>query len=193
MEAILSLINEYGIWVYLLLFGYCALKSGALPLFGGYAAQAGALDLSLVAAATLAGGYLGDELRFAVARRYGIGLVASRPRLAALMKKAETMLDLYGSAYIFLYRYPKGMRTIGAFPVGLTKMRWQKFTVLNGASAVLWTGLLVGAGYFFGSLIQDAVSEGWGATSIVLLLLFIAAIALAWHNMSRIQDVRGKN
>lgn len=193
MEAILSLINEYGIWVYLLLFGYCALKSGALPLFGGYAAQAGALDLSLVAAATLAGGYLGDELRFAVARRYGVGPVASRPRLAALMKKAEIMLDLYGSAYIFLYRYPKGMRTIGAFPVGLTKMRWQKFTVLNGASALVWTGLLVGAGYFFGSLVQDAVSEGWGATSIVLLLLFIAATVLAWHNMRRIQDVHGKN
>ena len=35
----LALINEYGTLIYLLLFGYCALKSGSLPLFGGYAAQ----------------------------------------------------------------------------------------------------------------------------------------------------------
>lgn len=186
MEAILALIHDYGTLVYLLLFGYCALKSGALPLFGGYAAQAGALDLYLVATATFAGGYLGDELRFGIARRYGNGFIASRPRLDALMEKAKAMLDRYGSAYIFLYRYPKGMRTIGALPVGLTQMPWQKFTVLNGASALLWTGLLVGAGYFFGSIIEDAVREGWGATSIVLLLVFVVATALAWQRIRRI-------
>ena len=45
MEGLLELIQEYGLWVYLLLFAYCALKSGALPLFAGYAAQAGALEL----------------------------------------------------------------------------------------------------------------------------------------------------
>ncbi|WP_218940347.1 hypothetical protein [Denitrobaculum tricleocarpae] len=32
---------------YLLLFAYCALKSGTLPLFAGYAAQAGALPVGL--------------------------------------------------------------------------------------------------------------------------------------------------
>ncbi|SEO03991.1 hypothetical protein SAMN05216227_104131 [Pseudorhodobacter antarcticus] len=69
LEATLALINEYGTLIYLLLFGYCALKSGSLPLFGGYAAQAGALDVGLVAVVVFAGGYLGDEARFAVARR----------------------------------------------------------------------------------------------------------------------------
>lgn len=191
METILTLINDYGALVYLLLFGYCALKSGALPLFGGYAAQAGALDLGLVATATFAGGYLGDELRFAVARRYGSGFLASKPRLEELMEKATAMLDRYGSAYIFLYRYPKGMRTIGALPVGLTDMRWQKFTALNGASALLWTGLLVGAGYFFGSVVEQAVGDGWGAASIVLLVLFIVATGLAWRRLSRTQDSPG--
>lgn len=193
LEVILKLINDYGTLVYLLLFGYCALKSGALPLFGGYAAQAGALDLGLVATATFAGGYLGDELRFAVARRYGTGFIERRPRLGPLMSKAKEMLDRYGAAYIFLYRYPKGMRTIGALPVGLTQMNWQKFTVLNGSSALLWTGLLVGAGYFFGSLIDDAVRDGWGAVSVVLLLLFIAASVLAWRRLGRIQGSPGRN
>lgn len=191
LEAILALIDDYGTAVYFLLFGYCALKSGTLPLFGGYAAQAGALDLGLVATATFAGGYLGDELRFAIARRYGTNFIASRPRLEVIMERAKAMLNRYGSAYIFLYRYPKGMRTIGALPVGLTPMRWQKFTVINGASAFLWTGLLVGAGYLFGSTIEKAVSEGWGATSIILLLLFFAAALLAWRRISRIQHLPG--
>lgn len=179
--------------MYVLLFGYCALKSGALPLFGGYGAQVGALDLGLVATATFAGGYLGDELRFAVARRYGTGFVERRPRLEHLMSKAREMLDQYGPAYIFLYRYPKGMRTIGALPVGLTQMSWRRFTVLNGSSALMWTGLLIGAGYFFGSLIEDAVRDGWGAASVVLLLFFVAASVLAWRRLGRLQGSPGKN
>ena len=103
------------------------------------------------------------------------------------------MLSHYGSAYIFLYRYPKGMRTIGALPVGLTEMSWQKFTVLNGLSAILWTGLLVGSGYYFGSVIESAVRTGWGASSIMLLLVSIAAIVLAWRRISRFKDITVKN
>jgi membrane-associated protein len=82
------------------------------------------MDASLVALATFAGGYLGDELRFVVACKYGTGFLSKRLRLLALMLKAEGMLDIYGPAYIFIYRYPKGMRTIGALPVGLTQMKW---------------------------------------------------------------------
>ena len=184
MDAVLSLIDDYGIWVYLLLFGYCALKSGALPLFGGLAAQAGALDLGLVAVATFAGGYIGDEVRFAVARRYGTGFLASKPRLTSLMKKASALLERHGSAYIFLYRYPKGMRTIGALPVGLTSITWPRFTILNATSALLWAALLIGVGYIFGEAVEQAVNDGWGMWSVGFLILFLAATAFAWWRIS---------
>jgi membrane-associated protein len=42
METVLALVRDYGTAVYVLLFAYCALKSGSLPLFAGYAAQTGA-------------------------------------------------------------------------------------------------------------------------------------------------------
>lgn len=58
------------------------------------------------------------------------------------------------------YRYPKGMRTIGALPVGLGSMCWPVFTVLNAASVVLWAGLLVCAGYVLGTQIEEAVASG---------------------------------
>lgn len=58
MDGLSDLIQEYGTWIYILLFAYCMLKSGSLPLFAGYAAQTQALDLSLVLAVTFAGGLL---------------------------------------------------------------------------------------------------------------------------------------
>ncbi len=41
METVFQLLQDYGAAVYVILFLYCVLKSGALPLFGGYAAQQG--------------------------------------------------------------------------------------------------------------------------------------------------------
>lgn len=184
MDTILTLVKDYGTAVYLLVFAYCALKSGSLPLFAGYAAQTGALDVSVVAAATFTGGYLGDEARFALTRRHGQRIARNRPRIQRLIDTGRRLLDRYGTAYMFLYRYPKGMRTIGALPVGLTDMKWSRFTLLNGASAAVWTILLVGGGYLFGQGLEQAVASNWAAGSVVLLVVFAAVTALAWWRIS---------
>jgi len=192
METVLQLLRDYGTAVYVILFLYCALKSGALPLFGGYAAQQGALDPLWVAGVAFAGGYLGDEARFYAARRYGESVVDKRPRLAVWLDKARKVLDRYGTAYIFLYRYPKGMRTIGAFPIGLTDIPWLRFTALNAASALLWVVVLVGAGYAFGGAIDEAVSNHWGVGSVVMLGLFVALSVVAWRRVSRLPEPAGR-
>ncbi|WP_417513631.1 DedA family protein [Minwuia sp.] len=186
MEAFLDLLSQYGPWIYALLFFYCALKSGALPLFGGYAAYAGALDPVAVAVATFAGGYLGDEMRFALARRHGAGVMGRRAFTRKAMHRAQALMAHYGIWYIFLYRYPKGMRTIGALPVGLGEMPWRIFSPVNAASAALWTGLLVGGGYFFGGIIARAVETNWGIFSVGLLVIFVALAALGWWRVNRL-------
>jgi membrane-associated protein len=186
MDPALDLIRTYGVFVYALLFGYCALKSGALPLFAGYIAQLGALDPIPVLLASFAGGYLGDEAPFAIARRYGDRLFDKRPRLRRMLDTARALMDRYGPAYIFLYRYPKGMRTIGALPVGLGQMSWSRFTMLNASSAALWSCLLVAAGYFFGAQIERAVIQGWGNASVILLVAMVALGVFAWWRINRL-------
>lgn len=115
-DALLDLVRDYGIWMYILLFAYCALKSGTHPLFAGYAAEANILELPLVIIATFAGGYLGDELRFAAARIYGDAWANKWQWVSKAMSTAKVLVAKYGWAYVFLYRYPKGMRTSGALP-----------------------------------------------------------------------------
>lgn len=187
MQDLLDLIQAYGTLIYVLLFAYCMLKSGILPLFAGYAAQVGALDLGIVAMATLAGGYLGDEVRFYIARNYGSGFLEKRPRLQHLANKASAMLERYGPAYIFIYRYPKGLRTVGALPVGLTQISWGKFTVLNFASALLWVTLLVGGGYAFGELIEQSIAATWAGFSIIALLIFVAIVIFMYTRMASME------
>lgn len=185
MDGLAELIRAYGTWIYILLFAYCMLKSGSLPLFAGYAAQAQALELPLVLLVTFAGGYLGDEARFFVARRYGDAWVKRWRFAEGTYAAATALIAKYGSAYIFIYRYPKGMRTIGALPVGLGSMSWGKFTVLNAASAMLWTALLVSVGFVFGSQVEEAVQSGWGFASVVLLAAILLLTAFAWWRINK--------
>lgn len=187
MEAFFALVHDYGLLVYVLLFVYCGLKSGSLPVFAGFAAYKGALDPGVVLGLTFAGGYLGDELRFALARRHGSGLLARWPWAQKGVEKARLLMAHYGVWYIFLYRYPKGMRTIGAFPVGLGPMSWPTFTLLNAASAALWAGLLIGAGYFFGDVFASAEST-WALASLALLVGFVALGYFALRRVTRLPD-----
>lgn len=186
METILNIVRDYGLLSYAILFLYSALKSGSLPLFAGIAAHLGALNVVFVALAAFFGGYLGDELRFYLGRKYGVAKLSSKPRFKRSLNIAKILLERYGNIYIFLYRYPKGMRTVGSLLVALTDMRWAKFTLLNFLSAVTWTIALVGAGYFFGSALENSIGDNWGIFSVSLLLLFTLMSYLAWRKVSAV-------
>lgn len=187
MEGMLVLIQQYGLLVYLLLFGYCALKSGWLPLFAGYAAHTGALDVGYVALAAFMGGYLGDELRFALARTYGTTWLEKPNRLGRLFKTASELANRYGTAYIFLYRYPKGLRTIGALPIGLTSISWRRFSLLNGCSALLWVIVLVGGGYTFGATFDALGVENLTALSLLFLCVFLVTLYRLWNKAAEVK------
>lgn len=193
MESFLELLNQYGAIVYAILFGYCALKSGWLPLFAGYAAHTGALDILSVSVVVFAGGYLGDELRFALARRYGTSWLERKNRFGHLFKRARDLANRYGAAYIFIYRYPKGLRTIGALPIGLTDMRWVRFTLLNASSALLWTIVLVGGGYLFGATFDGLGLQTLTGISILLLGLFLVTFWRIWRPKSSEELQNNKN
>ncbi|MGL4974099.1 MAG: DedA family protein [Bosea sp. (in: a-proteobacteria)] len=193
MQDILALIRDYGVVVYALLFAYCAFKSGTLPLFAGYAAKVGALDVAAVFLVVLAGGYLGDEARFALARRYGAALVGKSERWKRALDVGTRLLDRHGAFYIFSYRYPKGLRTIGALPVGLTQMRWVRFTILNLASAFVWSTLLVGAGYLLGNLFEAGTGSWWGQIGLLLLALFVILSVFAWRVVAKELDKAGQS
>lgn len=187
IELILGWIELNRFSVYAILLGYCALKSGALPFFAGLVAYAGSLDVFAVLAVSFLGGYLGDELRFFLARRFGDRLWRKRPRWRSAISNGIELIEKYGEFYIFLYRYPKGMRTIGALPVGLGKMPWLKFTILNALSAASWSVILVWLGYALGDPLKDLVAEGWTMLSVGLLVTFvISAFFLFRRHMRRV-------
>lgn len=184
MEFLLNLIEQHGEAVYALLFVYCVVKSGSLPIFAAMAASFGALHIGAVFFCVLAGGYLGDELRFWLVRRYGIQALERRPKWHARQNKAAQLLEKHGTAYLFFYRYPKGLRTIGAIPVALTSLTWQRFSLLNFASALVWASTLCVLGYSLAHLFASQLEQYWALFSFSLLITFMLCSLIAWRQLS---------
>lgn len=133
-------------------------------------------------------------MRFFVARRFGVRWLEKGKKLSRIFQKCRALAKRYGSIYIFVYRYPKGLRTIGALPIGLTDMCWYKFTLLNASSALLWAFLLVGGGYTFGATFEAIGVQNLAAASILLLMIFLVALYRVWSGglskTTQIFDVR---
>lgn len=127
---------DLGPSIYARLFGYCALKSGYLPLFAGYLAAIGDLDLRWTWLSVFAGGCVGDEIRFWIARRLGPKLHTC-PRLVRPLSLATRLFAKHGAWYCFAYRYAKGLQTVGSLPIGLAGWRWRRFAPVNLASAAI--------------------------------------------------------
>ena len=75
--------------------------------------------------------------------------------------------------------------------MGLGNIPWRTFTLLNGASALLWTSILVGVGFAFGAQLENAISAGWSTGSVVLLCLMLAAILIAWKRIDSVNAING--
>ncbi len=190
MDQIVSLVTWLGPWIYGLLFGYTLLKSGALPLFAGYASQLGVLDIGFVVVACFAGTVMGDELRFAIGRRWGASLLRRFPRIQPRLRLALHLLDRHRYWYIFGYRYAKGVRTVGALPLGMTPISRLAFSTLNLLAASIWVVTLVGVGYGAGSLAEMIWAPAASALALVLLGGFVAAGWWTWRWTERATGTR---
>jgi membrane protein DedA with SNARE-associated domain len=155
-ETINQWVQEYQQFIYILIFTYCVSKASILPVFAGMLVAAESLVAGPALGAMIAGGFIGDMLRFVLARKYGDALVAKMPdALAMWMRKTLRLFEHYGIAYILLCRYPHGVRSFGVFPVGMSSMSFIRFLPLSITSVVLWAGLYFSLGYSVGDVRAD--------------------------------------
>jgi membrane protein DedA with SNARE-associated domain len=184
LAQILDIIRDQGDAIYALLVSGSAWNSLLLPLFAGYAVRLDALAYMPTVAAVWAGGFLGDEVRFWLARKYGSGLFAQMPKLRAGIERAARVVDRHQWWLVFVYRYPHGIRGVAAFAFGLSNMPRLRFSALNFVSAGIWSNALVAAGYAFADVSDRALGETATQAALVLLAAFLG---LAWILSKRLE------
>jgi membrane protein DedA with SNARE-associated domain len=194
LNAILEVVRSNGDAAYAFLAAYAASNSLLLPLFAGYAAHMEAVAFWPAVWCVWIGGVVGDEIRFEIGRRFGTRLFEALPRVRTGLEVAARLADRHQIVMAFAYRYPHLIRGFGGFAFGMSGIARLRFTLLNVLSAAIWAPALVGAGYGFGHLSEQALGDAAGQASLAMLAGFLL---LAWWLSRRLDgalpdDVQGK-
>jgi membrane protein DedA with SNARE-associated domain len=182
-EALFELVPRYGAaLIFAATFLSCLalpVPTSALMLAGGAFAASGDLVLGTLWAAAFLGAVLGDQTGFRLARRGRAGLERAMqgPRRAALMARADDLIDRRGGAAVFLTRWlfsPLGPYV--NFAAGAAGMAALRFTVAGVAGEAVWVSVYIGLGYGFSG--QIAAIADVLANSVAMLAGAAVTIAL---------------
>jgi membrane-associated protein len=160
-----EIIQQYGVWTYLILFLIIFCETGLvvtpfLPgdslLFAvGTFAALGALDVGLVIGLLSVAAVLGDSVNYAIGYRLG-PRVFRRERVRFLNRKhlerTHDFYERYGAKTIVIARFVPIVRTFAPFVAGIGRMSYSRFLFYNVAGGVGWIAVLILAGYLFGNI-----------------------------------------
>ncbi len=160
-----ALMNDYGLWVYAILFLIIFCETGLvvtpfLPgdslLFAAGALTVGtALDVNLLAGTLVVAAVLGNITNYTIGHFFGERLFQnpnSRVFRRDHLDKTHAFFAKHGGKTIIMTRFLPIVRTFAPFVAGMGAMTYKRFMAFNFVGGFLWVVSFVYAGHFFGNL-----------------------------------------
>jgi len=193
-----GLVTQFGPWLYVILFLIVFCETGLvvtpiLPgdslLFavGALTAREGGLNLWIVIVTLSVAAILGDTVNYWIGYFLGDKVQKRFPRIVKpeYLQRTHNFYERYGGKTIIIARFVPIVRTFAPFVAGVGKMTYSRFMMFNVTGALLWIGLLVPAGYFFGNL--QIVRENFSLVVLVIIFLSILpGVIEYWRERKRL-------
>ena len=167
-----SLLPEHG---YSIAFVGAVLEGETVLILAGLAANRDYLSWPALIALGAAGGFIGDQIYFAIGRRFGAHVLAKFPRLQGAAQRAERLIIRFPHLVVIGVRFTYGLRIAGPMVIGMSRMHWIHFAWLNALGALIWSAIWVGLGYLAG----EALTAAMGNLKHIEHVVFAVALALA--------------
>jgi membrane-associated protein len=183
-----EIISDYGVWTHLILFLIVFAETGlvvtpflpgdSLLFAAGTFAALGSLDLWLLVVLLIGAAILGDTVNYWVGAWIGPRAFSGNVRFLRkdYLDRTHAFYEKHGGKTIILARFVPIIRTFAPFVAGVGAMSYPKFITYNVVGAVLWVGLFVPAGYFFGNI--PAVRENFTLVILAIIALSVLPIAV---------------
>ncbi|MDD4880317.1 MAG: DedA family protein [Gallionellaceae bacterium] len=178
-------VEQYGVWVYALLFLIVFMETGfvvtpflpgdSLLFVAGAVAAAGGMALPLVILTLVVAALSGDNVNYWIGRLVGPRLFrfeGSRWLKQENLDRTHAFMERHGAKAIIIARFVPIVRTFVPFVCGLGRLTYVRFLGFSVIGALLWVGLLVPAGYFFGNL---AVVKN-NLSIVIMLIVFLSLL-----------------
>jgi membrane-associated protein len=181
-------IADYGVWTHLILFLIIFAETGlvvtpflpgdSLLFAAGTFAALGSLDLWLLVVLLIAAAILGDTVNYWVGAWVGPRAFSGNVKFLRkdYLDRTHAFYEKHGGKTVILARFVPIIRTFAPFVAGVGAMSYPKFITYNVVGALLWVGLFVPAGYFFGNI--PTVRKNFTLVILAIIALSVLPIAL---------------
>ena len=187
-EHLSQVISQYGVWTHLILFLIVFCETGlvitpflpgdSLLFAAGTFAALGSLDLWLTVVLLITAAIIGDTVNYWVGAY--IGPRAFRGDIRFLRReyldRTHAFYEKHGGKTIILARFIPIIRTFAPFVAGVGAMSYPKFITYNVVGAVLWVGIFVLGGYFFGTI--PVVRKNFTLVIMAIILISVMPVLL---------------
>lgn len=160
-----SWIETYGL---LAVFIGALVEGEAVFIAAGYALSEGYLPLGPTLGLAVLGGTLGDHFFFLLGRFWGARLLRRFGGMRAVRARAQLLMRRWGRATAFATRFAYGLRAVLPLTIGASRFPVLTFAVFNGLGAVLFAGVYLSVGYFFGEALEELLGRARGVELYVL-------------------------
>jgi membrane-associated protein len=138
-----------------------------------------AVGVEMMALVLFVAAVLGDGVNYHVGRAIGPVAFSGRFRWlkAEHLERTQAFFERHGGRAVVLARFVPIVRTFAPFVAGIGAMSYGRFLFFNVFGAIVWVGLLLGAGYWLGGLpvVQKHFSK------VVLGIIVVSILPLAWE------------
>ena len=195
-----TFVQDYGIWVYALLFLIIFVETGvvvmpflpgdSLLFVVGAMCGAGLMSYPLSVGLLLLAAILGNQSNYILGHYFGpkvFGWENSRWFNKKAFDHAHAFYEQYGGITLVAARFMPFLRTFAPFVAGVAQMTRARFTLFDVAGGTLWVGGIVTVGYFFGNIpwVQRHLDKIIWAMIFLPSLLVLAG---AWQSRQRPSD-----
>ncbi|GAB5604546.1 DedA family protein [Sideroxyarcus sp. TK5] len=182
---LLALVQDYGVWVYAILFAIIFAETGlvvapflpgdSLLFVIGALCGMGSLQLEVAMPLLILAAFMGDNTNYWIGRLLGLRLLeraGSRLIKHEHLEKTHAFYEKHGGKTVIFARFLPIIRTFAPFVAGIGTMDYRQYVMYSIIGGVTWIGSLTLAGYFFGNIpvIKDNL------TLMILAIVFISFV-----------------
>lgn len=185
---LLALTQQYGVWVYAILFLIIFSETGlvvapflpgdSLLFVAGALCGMGSLEVQMLIPLLILAAFMGDNTNYWIGRLVGqrlVRLANGRWLKREHLDKTQAFYAKHGGKTIIFARFLPIVRTFAPFVAGVGTMNYRQFVMFSALGGVVWISFFVLSGYFFGNIpiIKDNLVT---MIMVIVVLSFVPAL-----------------
>lgn len=185
-KHLIEIVSNYHIWTYLLLFAIIFCETGFVvtPFLPGdsllfaagtiSALDGNPLNITMLLIILLIAAFGGDNTNYWIGRAIGQKVYEKDYKLINRknLNKTHDFYEKHGGKTLIIARFMPIIRTFAPFIAGVGKMTYKQFLLFSGAGNIIWVGLFLLAGFFFGNI--PFVKNNFSLVILVIILVSLA-------------------